>query len=84
MRLLTAHRSKGGEWDVVVVADVQEGVWPDLRRRGSLLEADRLSTRGPLEVPTARLLAEVRDRNGDLVGAEYVERARDPRVTMVV
>ena len=39
VRLLTAHRSKGLEWDVVVVVDVQEDVWPDLRRRGSLLAA---------------------------------------------
>ena len=42
VRLLTAHRAKGLEWDLVVVADVQDGVWPDLRRRGSLLEADSL------------------------------------------
>jgi superfamily I DNA/RNA helicase/RecB family exonuclease len=43
VRLLTAHRSKGLEWDVVVVAGVQEGVWPDLRRRGTLLDAERLT-----------------------------------------
>jgi len=35
--LLTAHAAKSREWDVVVLAGVQEGVWPDLRRRGSLL-----------------------------------------------
>ena len=40
VRLLTAHRSKGLEWDVVVVAGVQEGVWPDLRLRGSLLGSE--------------------------------------------
>ena len=33
VRLLTAHRSKGLEWRLVVVAHVQEGAWPDLRRR---------------------------------------------------
>ncbi|HEV2378008.1 MAG TPA: ATP-dependent helicase, partial [Streptosporangiaceae bacterium] len=38
--ILTAHRSKGLEWDVVVVAGVQEGVWPDLRTRSSLLGMD--------------------------------------------
>jgi superfamily I DNA/RNA helicase/RecB family exonuclease len=37
VRILTAHRAKGLEWDLVVVAGVQEGVWPDLRMRGSLL-----------------------------------------------
>ncbi len=42
VRLLTAHRSKGLEWDVVVVAGVQEGVWPDLRRRSTLLDSERL------------------------------------------
>jgi superfamily I DNA/RNA helicase/RecB family exonuclease len=43
VRLLTAHRSKGLEWDVVVVAGVQDAHWPDLRRRGSLLGADLLT-----------------------------------------
>ncbi|MCL2782191.1 MAG: PD-(D/E)XK nuclease family protein [Actinomycetia bacterium] len=40
--ILTAHAAKGLEWDLVVVAGVQEGVWPDLRRRGSLLGAELL------------------------------------------
>ena len=31
VRLLTAHRSKGLEWDLVVVAHVQQEGWPDLR-----------------------------------------------------
>jgi superfamily I DNA/RNA helicase/RecB family exonuclease len=42
VRLLTAHAAKGLEWDLVVVAGVQEGVWPDLRLRGSLLGSERL------------------------------------------
>ncbi|MFC4122434.1 ATP-dependent helicase [Nonomuraea zeae] len=42
VRVLTAHRSKGLEWDVVVIAGVQEGVWPDLRLRGSLLGVEDL------------------------------------------
>ena len=40
--VLTAHRAKGLEWDLVVVAGVQEGTWPDLRTRGSLLSMDDL------------------------------------------
>ncbi|WP_235834456.1 ATP-dependent helicase [Actinomadura logoneensis] len=42
VRILTAHRAKGLEWDVVVVAGVQEGVWPDVRLRGSLLGVEEL------------------------------------------
>ena len=42
VRLLTAHRSKGLEWALVVVAHVQQEGWPDLRRRSSLLGADRI------------------------------------------
>ena len=48
VRLLTAHRSKGLEWRLVVVAHVQEGAWPDLRRRDSLLQADRIGPDGLL------------------------------------
>ena len=40
--ILTAHASKGLEWDLVAVAGVQEGTWPDLRRRGSLLGTEQL------------------------------------------
>ncbi|MEU8714666.1 MULTISPECIES: ATP-dependent DNA helicase [unclassified Streptomyces] len=61
VRLLTAHRSKGLEWRLVVVAGVQEGLWPDLRRRGSLLEADRIGRDGLAEPLTpGALLAEER------------------------
>ena len=61
VRLLTAHRSKGLEWRVVVVAGVQEGLWPDLRRRGSLLEADRIGRDGLAEPLTpGALLSEER------------------------
>ncbi|MER5966148.1 ATP-dependent DNA helicase [Streptomyces sp. NPDC002057] len=61
VRLMTAHRSKGLEWDLVVVAGVQEGLWPDLRRRGSLLEADRIGRDGLAEPLTpGALLAEER------------------------
>jgi superfamily I DNA/RNA helicase/RecB family exonuclease len=42
VRLLTAHASKGLEWDVVCVAGVQEGVWPDLRERATLLGTEDL------------------------------------------
>jgi superfamily I DNA/RNA helicase/RecB family exonuclease len=65
VRILTAHRSKGLEWDVVAVAGVQEGSWPDLRLRGSLLGAGDLADPDPGDGThaasvTARLLAEER------------------------
>ena len=62
VRLLTAHRSKGLEWRLVVVAHVQEGAWPDLRRRATLLQADRIGARRAAAAgrPRAALLAEER------------------------
>ncbi|HEX3261003.1 MAG TPA: ATP-dependent DNA helicase [Pseudonocardia sp.] len=42
VELLTAHAARGREWEVVAVPGVQEGAWPDLRLRGSLLGNERL------------------------------------------
>ncbi|WP_050760892.1 ATP-dependent helicase [Aeromicrobium marinum] len=42
VRLMTAHRAKGLEWPVVVVAGVQEDIWPNLTARPSLLRPDLL------------------------------------------
>jgi RecB family exonuclease len=39
---LTPPGAAGREWDVVVVAGVQDGVWPDLRLRDSLLGSQAL------------------------------------------
>ncbi|MGB0101107.1 MAG: PD-(D/E)XK nuclease family protein, partial [Nocardioides sp.] len=61
VRLLTAHRSKGLEWRLVVVAHVQEDAWPDLRRRATLLQADRIGTDGLVPPTSVReLLADER------------------------
>ena len=61
VRLLTAHRAKGLEWRLVVVAHVQQDGWPDLRRRSSILGADRIGPHG-LVPPTSlrELLVEER------------------------
>ncbi|WP_225919009.1 ATP-dependent helicase [Actinocatenispora comari] len=40
VRILTVHAAKGAEWDLVAVPGVQEGAWPDLRLRGSLLGSE--------------------------------------------
>lgn len=47
--VLTPASAAGRQWDVVVVAGVQEGVWPDLRLRDSLLGAQAL-----IEIEAAR------------------------------
>ncbi|MFP5415403.1 MAG: ATP-dependent helicase [Actinomycetes bacterium] len=61
VRVLTAHRAKGRHWGLVVVAGVQEGVWPDVRRRGSLFDAERLGSHGLGEpVLTRELVASER------------------------
>jgi superfamily I DNA/RNA helicase/RecB family exonuclease len=64
VRLMSAHKSKGLQWRFVIVAGVQDGLWPDLRMRGSLLQADligRTGLRSMDEIPTAAtLLAEER------------------------
>ncbi len=46
VRVLTAHRAKGLEWDQVWVVGLQEGSWPDLRARGSTLRAEELTATG--------------------------------------
>jgi len=46
VRLLTVHRAKGLEWDAVWVVGAEEGLWPDLRARGSLLQAEQLTPSG--------------------------------------
>jgi superfamily I DNA/RNA helicase/RecB family exonuclease len=63
--LLTAHGAAGREWTVVAVAGVQEGSWPDLRLRGSLLGVERLvdllsGVDGDVVSATAPILAEER------------------------
>jgi superfamily I DNA/RNA helicase/RecB family exonuclease len=63
--LLTAHGAAGREWTVVAIAGVQEGSWPDLRLRGSLLGVERLvdllsGVDGDAVSATAPILAEER------------------------
>jgi superfamily I DNA/RNA helicase/RecB family exonuclease len=40
--LTTVHGAKGLEWDLVALAGLQEGSWPNLSERGSLLGSERL------------------------------------------
>jgi superfamily I DNA/RNA helicase/RecB family exonuclease len=65
--LLTVHSAKGLEWDLVAVPGVQEGRWPDLRLRGSVLGSELL-----VDVVSGRALPE--DRSGSLTAALDEER----------
>ena len=52
--LLTAHRAKGREWELVIVAGVQEGSWPAVRRPSAVLEPERLLSQAIGPRPGAR------------------------------
>jgi superfamily I DNA/RNA helicase len=45
LEILTVHSAKGRQWPYVVVAGVQEGSWPNLKTRSTLLGAERLVER---------------------------------------
>ena len=68
--VVSAHAALGGEWDVVVIAGLQEGLWPNTTPRGGILgtqylvdvldgvaaEATAVSARAPLLAEERRLL----------------------------
>lgn len=61
VQVMTAHRAKGLEWRLVVVASVQEGVWPSTRATGTLLQGERLAPDQVLAAPSVRsVIAEER------------------------
>ena len=45
VEILTVHSAKGRQWQVVAIAGLQEGTWPNLKQRSSLLGAERLVER---------------------------------------
>lgn len=60
--VLSAHASKGLEWDVVAVAGVQEGTWPNLGVRGDLLGTqDLLDAAAGLPSGTSRAVSTLAD-----------------------
>ena len=42
VQVMTVHSSKGLQWRYVALAGMQEGSWPNLKQRGSLLGSERL------------------------------------------
>ncbi|OBH12053.1 ATP-dependent DNA helicase [Mycobacterium sp. E3247] len=67
VRVLSAHAALGHEWDLVVIAGLQEGLWPNTAPRGGVLGTQRLldvldgvtgdaSVRAPLLAEERRLL----------------------------
>ena len=67
VRVLSAHAALGHEWDFVVIAGLQEGLWPNTVPRGGVLGTQRLldvldgvtenaSVRAPLLAEERRLL----------------------------
>ena len=45
VEILTVHSAKGRQWQLVAIAGLQEGTWPNLKQRSSLLGAERLVER---------------------------------------
>lgn len=67
VRVLSAHAALGHEWDLVIIAGLQEGLWPNTVPRGGVLATQRLldvldgvageaSVRAPLLAEERRLL----------------------------
>jgi superfamily I DNA/RNA helicase/RecB family exonuclease len=67
VRVLSAHAALGHEWDLVVIAGLQDGLWPNTIPRGGVLDTQRLldvldgvgkdaSVRAPLLAEERRLL----------------------------
>ena len=63
VEILTVHSAKGRQWKYVAVAGVQEGIWPNLKQRSTLLGSERL-------VERVRHGDEIAQRTLDIITAE--------------
>jgi superfamily I DNA/RNA helicase/RecB family exonuclease len=81
VRVLTAHAAKGLEWEFVALVGVQEGAWPDLRLRGTVLGSEALvDVAAGRELGTAGRLAALLDEERRLF---YVAATRARRHLLV-
>ncbi len=46
VQVITVHHSKGQQWDRVWITGLEEGMWPNLVVRGSILHPDEITTTG--------------------------------------
>lgn len=76
VEILSVHRARGRQWQLVVIPGLQEGIWPAVRPVARLLDADRLSMAGLAEPADPRdhlnsergqFLAACSRASGDLV-----------------
>lgn len=67
--LTTVHSAKGLEWELVALVGLQEGNWPNLAERGSLLGSERL-------VEAVRTGLTIRDQIAASAAAALVEDER--------
>lgn len=74
VRLLTAHRAKGLGWPFVVVAGVQEGGWPDVRRPGAVFDPLALTNDGLVAGESTRELVATERRLFALAASRASER----------
>lgn len=75
VRIMTVHRAKGLEWNRVWVLGLQEGVWPNLIPRGSLLGVQELEEAIDAHSETDQVVELVREERNLLYVA--CTRAKD-------
>jgi superfamily I DNA/RNA helicase/RecB family exonuclease len=68
--LVSAHASVGREWDFVVIAGLQEGLWPSIIPRGGVLRTqDLVDVLDGVDAPVSRLAPQLADERRLLVAA---------------
>ena len=61
VRVMTVHRAKGLQWNRVWVVGLEEGRWPNIQLRGSLLGVQELQEVAQADAPTDPVAALIRE-----------------------